>query len=64
MTSRYQSLTVTFDEPIREDDLETWIRAIYLLDKVVDVEPESIDNLAKHQAKRELRKELQDLLSE
>lgn len=33
------------------------------MDKVIDVEPEAVSNLAKHQAKRELREELWDELN-
>ena len=58
MTSRYDTLTVTFEEPIREDDLQVWIDAIRLMDKVESVEPGRVDDLAKHKAKRELRQEL------
>ena len=63
MTNRYDTLTVTFEEPIREDDLETWLDAIRLMDKVDMVEPGRIDGLAKEKAKRELRDELLELLS-
>lgn len=58
MTSRYDALTVTFEEPIREDDLQAWITAISLMDKVESVEPGRIDRIAKHKAKQELIEEL------
>jgi len=62
MTSRYDTLTVTFKEPIREDDLENWIQAIYLMDKVESVEKDAVNDLEKHKAKRELQDDLWDML--
>ena len=58
MTSRYEAITVTFEEPIREDDLQVWIDAIRLMDKVQAVEPGRVDRIEKLKAKRELRQEL------
>lgn len=62
MTSRYNTLTVTFEEPIREDHLQAWVDAIRLMDKVESVEPGRVEELAKHKAKRELQRELFELL--
>lgn len=54
MTDRYRTLTVTFDQDIREDDLEAWITAIYLMDHVSDVTPGGVDNMELHVAKSEI----------
>lgn len=58
MTSRYDTLTVVFEGPIREDDLQAWIDAIQLMDKVQAVEPGRVDRIEKMKAKQELRREL------
>ena len=60
MTARHQTLLVTFDEPIREDDLQTWINAIRLMDRVVDVEPAEVGNLELHAARMQLRDDAYD----
>lgn len=62
MTTRYDTLTVVFEESIREDDLQTWIDAITLMDKVQSVEPGTVNRIAKIKAKRELRDELRDVI--
>lgn len=65
MTTRYNTLTVVFDEEIREDDLDHWINAIRMLRKVIDVQPGGSGHDFEHartQAISELRKELREVL--
>ncbi|KKL39757.1 hypothetical protein LCGC14_2368000 [marine sediment metagenome] len=39
MTTRLEGLIVIFDDDIREDDAENWIKAIRMMRKVARVEP-------------------------
>jgi hypothetical protein len=63
MTNRYDTLTVILEEPIREDDLENWIKAITLMDKVISVETGRVDDIALKKAQRELKDELLDIIT-
>jgi hypothetical protein len=56
MTDRYNSVTVIFEEEIREDDLENWINAIGMMRKVIKVLPgERNIESGKYQAAQEIR---------
>jgi hypothetical protein len=66
MTTRYNAVLVTFENEIREDDLENWINAFRMFHHVVDVRPvaeNSFEHItAREQAYFQLRRELQDSL--
>jgi len=57
MTDRYNTVTVVFENEIREDDLEHWINAIGMLRKVIKVVPGELNSFdgGREQAKHEFR---------
>lgn len=62
--ARHQTLLVTFEEPIHEDDLKAWIQAIQLLDGVAGVEPGEVSNHAIHAARMQLRSDAYEAWAE
>lgn len=58
MTDRYETLTVTLEDPIRSDDIEPLLHAIRLLDGVAGVEPGSEGQGEIHHAKQQLKHEI------
>ena len=66
MTTRYNALLVTFEEEIREDDLENWISAFRMFYKVIDVKPAAEATIehytAREQAYHQIRSELHEVM--
>lgn len=66
MTSRYNSVTVTFDQEIREDDIEPLSNAILMLKGVIAVDPSDsgIEHIvAKRQVANDIREDLYKLIN-
>ena len=62
MTARYDTITITLDEPYREDDLEPFLATLHQHEWVNGVKPGRVENHALMKARRELRDELWDVL--
>lgn len=65
MTDRISSLTVIFDKDIREDDVERYIRAMYLFRHVLKVEKNLTDPndfIYSERAKHKLKMKIGELL--
>lgn len=61
MTTRYNTITVTLEESVRADDIQAWINAIRLMEGVADAEPGTPDGIEFYAAKRQVR---DDVLNE
>lgn len=57
MSDRYDTITVTLEEPLREEYVERLCQSIRLLDGVVGVEPGRVESMALHTARMQLRHE-------
>lgn len=64
MTNRYDTITITLDEPYREDDLEPFLTTLAQHEWVNGVEPGRVDNPALMKARRELGEELWEVLND
>lgn len=66
MTDRYNALLVTFEKEIRDDDLQHWVDSLKMFRGVIAVTPACLATSehyhAKAQARRQLQREMQDVL--
>uniref|UniRef100_A0A6M3IZC8 Uncharacterized protein n=1 Tax=viral metagenome TaxID=1070528 RepID=A0A6M3IZC8_9ZZZZ len=65
MTDRYHSLTVVFDQDIRDDDVEPILIAIKMIKGVLSVKPKVADMdsyMAEERVRNDLGKKLWDVL--
>ena len=64
MTDRYNAIVVTFDHPIREDDLQEMINAFKLFKNVIHVEAQASDDISLQVAREQERYRLKKALIE
>lgn len=57
MSNRYDTITVTLEEPLNEEYVEELTRSIELLDGVVDAEPGRVSNMELHTARQQLKED-------
>lgn len=62
--SKFDTITVTLDEPVHDEDIEHWLNAIRMLDNVADVEAGSVDDMEYQTARTRIRGEVYEALDE
>jgi hypothetical protein len=65
LTDRYNSVTVIFEDEIREDDLQHWIDAIGMMRKVLKVVPGPMERgMQRYQAAHEFKMRMYEALKD